>query len=847
MSFPLETTLEASNTIILGYRSRTRWRRLLPEPREADLTEGLRAEIADPLWMLTRQWQFREFQGEDAGSPTRADLHVERDHLTGYDLDPAGRRAESPGPQPYEDVPLEALVERETVGGRDEFDDAPPMRVATDAGLHFLRLLDTMSYRGESGEPYVATDFPATLRLSEPSEPLEAGDQRYVSVVADRALDGHAVFRRLSAAVPAIEADGTAADAWGTDGVDPPLPRGGEVTPAYREAAAAFHAWYRDLYFEPTADTGAAWRPERLEYGFAVSTGSGAGQTVFEAEDYQGGHLDWDAFSLIDGAVHATLGDDSGGGADDGDGASPIPEEGENEERTDTTTPSTHRVGSDVGRISLADRPAADEGTGPRTELGRRFRDADLPTEHATSVFETSTMPTSVTFPGMPASRFWEFEDSAVTLSRIAGDGASLPRSLLLEFAVQFGDDWFQIPIPTPLGTYSRVTSLAIDDTFGVSEDAVPVQRRTDDWNAFMFDPAAESDGEGDDQTPARPGLLLPPTLARSLSSEPLERVLFARDELANLAFGVEQLVESPVGMSVERGSFSIPRLAVDRVAPATTPSEEYVEFTNAGEDDLVIDGWAIEREAAGETEVVHRVEGLTLAPAARLRLYTAAPTEATTDTDSGTVVRDCGRDESLWTDATVLSVYALTDGGETDDGGATRRLVARHLLSGVTADAAYRIASEVPDHWFPLAMGHRAEEGEALDLDVDPGEYYLERGVLLDASSLGVDPAFLPTPEGRILDPAPEELRDADLPPDDAARRPFNPLRVFEEEIGRSGREVTRHHQLARWTNGEQYLWTGRRVTAGEGEGSSNLRFDFLEEQGSSGSTTPDDDSQTE
>jgi hypothetical protein len=48
------------------------WNRLEGRPRTADFERSLRAEIRDPLWMLCRQWQFGEFQGEDAGSASIA-------------------------------------------------------------------------------------------------------------------------------------------------------------------------------------------------------------------------------------------------------------------------------------------------------------------------------------------------------------------------------------------------------------------------------------------------------------------------------------------------------------------------------------------------------------------------------------------------------------------------------------------------------------------------------------------------------------------------------------------------------------------------------------------------------
>src|SRR5262245_37774607 len=46
-----------------------RWLRLEPRSRTNDVTQGIQARIADPLWMLARQWQTGEFDAEDAGSP----------------------------------------------------------------------------------------------------------------------------------------------------------------------------------------------------------------------------------------------------------------------------------------------------------------------------------------------------------------------------------------------------------------------------------------------------------------------------------------------------------------------------------------------------------------------------------------------------------------------------------------------------------------------------------------------------------------------------------------------------------------------------------------------------------
>jgi len=45
------------------------WMRLEPQSVSGDPTPGIEARVHDATWLLARQWQFGEFQGEDAGTP----------------------------------------------------------------------------------------------------------------------------------------------------------------------------------------------------------------------------------------------------------------------------------------------------------------------------------------------------------------------------------------------------------------------------------------------------------------------------------------------------------------------------------------------------------------------------------------------------------------------------------------------------------------------------------------------------------------------------------------------------------------------------------------------------------
>jgi hypothetical protein len=111
------------------------WQRLEPLPLSSDLAPALQAQIADPLWMLARQWQFAEFQGEDAGSPVTARLVGDNAQLSRFL--PGDLRADNRPPAvdfAHAGLPLETLVEREPTLGTHP-------RLAAEAGEHLLRLL----------------------------------------------------------------------------------------------------------------------------------------------------------------------------------------------------------------------------------------------------------------------------------------------------------------------------------------------------------------------------------------------------------------------------------------------------------------------------------------------------------------------------------------------------------------------------------------------------------------------------------------------------------------------------------------------------------------------------------
>jgi hypothetical protein len=62
----------------------TVYNRLEGRPRTQAFDRALQAEVRDALWMLTRQWQLGEYQGDDAGSPLLAKVSLARTELTRF-------------------------------------------------------------------------------------------------------------------------------------------------------------------------------------------------------------------------------------------------------------------------------------------------------------------------------------------------------------------------------------------------------------------------------------------------------------------------------------------------------------------------------------------------------------------------------------------------------------------------------------------------------------------------------------------------------------------------------------------------------------------------------------------
>ncbi|MCZ0984921.1 hypothetical protein O1M54_02870 [Streptomyces diastatochromogenes] len=278
-----------------------------------------------------------------------------------------------------------------------------------------------------------------------------------MQAVAGRRMDGYAFYVHLKGGGDASEGIG------GLLGLH---------RQQLRDLGARLVAWFDRLIDQPVENpalgtTNATWDPTRLEHRFSVAAGTpeigGAGaEKVLTVQEYPGGTLDWQHFSLD-----------------------------------------------------------------PAHPLGGTATDA--------VEFHRTVFPAPVRFSGMPLPRWWAVEDGRTNFAAVTPDSTDLARLVFLEFALVYSNDWYQLPCVLPAGTYASIRGLAVTDVFGEKLWISPAGTGSDaDWQRWsMF----TLDTVGDDDVPADTGLLLPPGAVVVADGPPLEEVVLARDESANLVW----------------------------------------------------------------------------------------------------------------------------------------------------------------------------------------------------------------------------------------------------------------------------------------------------------------------
>jgi hypothetical protein len=418
--------------------------RLETQPTAINMQSGLAAPLADPLWMLARQWQVNEFQGEDAGTPLMLKFEVQ-----GLKVDAFRAGTDEAAPwQPIadHDVPIETRVEAEPAW-------ATHARLRGEAGQHALRMANA------AVRAALLAAYP--LALPAPSDPqADRAGLLWATLLDSRTIDASALATDLR---PLVGGDGKLV------GLPARLALAAPDIAAATTMLSTWLRWLDDMLCEGDPAQ-VSWQRNRMEYGFALK----AGDTRLDADEYTDGEVDW----------------------------------------------------ADFRATAIA----------PQAEPVRQ------------TFAVASRHPTPVRYPGMPAERYWEFEDGQVNFAGAEAGVTDLLRLSVTEFALTFGNDWFMVPVRLPVGWIHRVSDFVVTDSFGIvaSANAI-VNPNGSQWTMYSVTPDVSLQGRLDH------ALFLPDSLDGVLEGAVLEETMLARDEMANLAWAIEHTVQGVSGEPLDR------------------------------------------------------------------------------------------------------------------------------------------------------------------------------------------------------------------------------------------------------------------------------------------------------
>lgn len=187
-----------------------------------------------------------------------------------------------------------------------------------------------------------------------------------------------------------------------------------------------------------------------------------------------------------------------------------------------------------------------------------------------------SYIPVNVEFKGMPKGKWWEFEDKNIDLAKMLTQKGDLSKMVIMEFGLIYSNDWFIIPHVVPDNSITTINGLVVTDVFGrsflIDRSGNGQEQQWHRWDLYNISkrnvPAQESFGK----------LLSVPRIKNRMESSPLEKVMFLRDEMANMIWGVEEVVPNELfsGMDGKNAYLEILDY-LDRTLPPPPAPPDYI------------------------------------------------------------------------------------------------------------------------------------------------------------------------------------------------------------------------------------------------------------------------------
>ena len=249
--------------------------RLEPRTRSKDYQKALSFEVYDPLWMLSRQWQFGRFKAVDCGTPVMVKVKTEKHNIDTIQCPKDGKSVT----EYSTDKPMEYEVEKQN------FDITPYVRV--ESAMYFKKLLLASGVK-KSDFAFLYKDYKLDNEIDEVKKndinslKIETNSalKEFYGFYASRSFDGYKVyvfFKQLKETE--IEKYLTSYKLSNT------------AKTKIKNQLKIYIEWFKNKFL-PCDNNTNYWSNEKLGYEVTIKQGPRS----YTAEDYDSGKLSWYSF-----------------------------------------------------------------------------------------------------------------------------------------------------------------------------------------------------------------------------------------------------------------------------------------------------------------------------------------------------------------------------------------------------------------------------------------------------------------------------------------------------------------------------------------------------------------------
>lgn len=269
--------------------SNKRNKRLETRTRIPNPESALSFAIHDPLWMLTRQWQFGEFKGNDAGSAIWAKVKIKHTDIVGFQNET----------EAYMNANREAAMEYYVERLNHQITEG----VKVEAAHHFKKLLDysdikalsvsiinfyreefPLSYEEVKEEDIIDENISAKDTLNKIKRLDNYGLNQFMHLFKNKAFDAFALYLNFKQ----------------TNAIQAALANNLNNSEKAKliDLLNQFSTWFKNTYI-PVEENEDFWIDERLAYEVNIATKdiqSNENQVDYIADNYHSGRLSWYSF-----------------------------------------------------------------------------------------------------------------------------------------------------------------------------------------------------------------------------------------------------------------------------------------------------------------------------------------------------------------------------------------------------------------------------------------------------------------------------------------------------------------------------------------------------------------------